>query len=196
MSDQKRSRDTERNPCGDWRRAQYCQSSCETGPAPKEQRSTLELTQSMFCLFLSLRKRNSYPMLDLQVRSKDLPTGQLIYRLSVFASGIPSQSFHLPSVQTSGNFIFSSLRTSRSQFVALPERLYFSQAPQSYSCPSIGIKTLPSYSRRIFRNLLLILQFAPAFQTKHLGIEWVCRKLAASFPDPEERFDTPSCFYI
>jgi len=113
----------------------------------------------------------------------------------IFASGVLSQSFHLPCVQTSCSFIFFSLRTSLSQFLALPERLCILQASQNHSYPSIGIKTLPSYPRRIFQDLLLVLQFAHAFQMKRLGIEWVCTELASSCPDPQERFDTSSCFY-
>lgn len=125
------------------------------------------------------------------------PAHQLVDLQSFFsASGIPSQSFYLPRTQTSYNFIFFCLRTSLSQFVALPERLYLFQAPQNHSCPSIGIRTLPLHSKTVFRNLLLVHQFAQVFQMKHLGIEWVCTELASSCPDPQERFDTPSCLYM
>lgn len=126
--------------------------------------------------------------------AKQGPAHQLVGLQPFFsASGIPSQSFYSPSIQTLCNFIFFCLRTSLSQFVALPERLYFFQASQNHSCPSIGIRTHPLCSRTAFWNLLLVHQ---AFQMKRLGIEWVCTELASFCPDPQGRFDTPSCLYM
>lgn len=82
----------ELNPHGDWRRAPYCQISCEIGSDPKEQTSTwADSTRTLLSPFPW--GRNSCPLPDLLVPKKEPPTSQLIYRLSFLPQGYPTNLF-------------------------------------------------------------------------------------------------------